>query len=202
MPAPTDQRTGRFALFTECMLTGLWFTLAAVPLVTIPAAFAAACAHLDRFLTGHPCGWRDFAADVRDGVTRSWWVALAGMGGIAVLAVDVLIASGRVGTTGGSTAGAPGAPLIIAVSVVLAVAMLVIGMRAAAAWTPGADWRVLLATAARQARVDVRGDVILVGGLVVVAAVTWQLLPLFVPVVGCLAGAALAVHRRYHDPDQ
>lgn len=192
MPAPTDQRTGKFALFTECMLTGLWFTLAAVPLVTIPAAFAAACAHLDRFLTGYPCGWRDFAADVRDGVKRSWWVALAGMGGIAVLVVDVLIAR----------AGAPGAPLIVAVSVALAVAMLVIGMRAAAAWTPQADWRVLLATAARQARVDLQGDVILVGGLVVVAAVTWQLLPLFVPVVGCLAGAALAVHRRYHGPAQ
>lgn len=192
MPVPTDQRTSRFALFTECLLTGGWFTLAAVPLVTIPAAFAAACAHLDRFLTGHPCGWREFAADVRDGVRRSWWVALAGLGGMAVLAVDVLIAR----------AGAPGAPLIIAVSVALAVAMLVVGARAAAAWTPSANWRALLATAAREARVDFRGNVILAGGLVVVAAVTWQLLPLFVPVIGCLAGAALAVHRRYHDPAQ
>jgi hypothetical protein len=196
MPVGTEQlasrRTGRFALFTECLLTGLWLTLAAVPLVTVPAAFAAACAHLDRFLTGYPCGWRDFAADLRAGVRRSWWVALAGMGGIAVLVADVLIAR----------AGAPGAPLIIAVSVALAVAMLVIGMRAAAAWTPRADWRELLATAARQARVDFRGNVILVGGLVVVAAVTWQLLPLFVPVVGCLAGAALAVHRRYQQLEQ
>jgi hypothetical protein len=79
------------------------------------------------------------------------------------------------------------------------VAMLVVGMRAAAAWTPPADWKALLANAARDARTDVHGNVILVGGLAVVAAATWQLLPLFVPAVGCLAGAALAVHRRYHD---
>jgi hypothetical protein len=180
------RQTGRFALFTECLLVGVWLTLAAVPLVTIPAAFAAACAHLDRFLTGYPCGWRDFADDVRDGLRRSWWVALVGMGGLAVLALDVVIVS----------AGVPGAPLVIAVSVAVAGGMLVIGMRAAAAWTPRADWRGLLVTAARQARVDLHGNVILAGGLAVVAAATWQLLPLFVPAVGCLAGAALAVRRR------
>lgn len=31
----------RFALFAECLLTGVWIALAALPLVTYPAAFAA-----------------------------------------------------------------------------------------------------------------------------------------------------------------
>lgn len=31
----------RFALFSECLLTGVWIAVAALPLVTFPAAFAA-----------------------------------------------------------------------------------------------------------------------------------------------------------------
>jgi hypothetical protein len=34
------------------------------------------------------------------------------------------------------------------------------------------------------------------GGLAVVAVAGWMLLPLAVPAVGCLAGAAVAVERR------
>lgn len=36
----------RFALFSECLLTGVWIAVAALPLVTFPAAFAAGTRHL------------------------------------------------------------------------------------------------------------------------------------------------------------
>ena len=34
----------RFALFAECLLTGVWIAVACLGLVTYPAAFAAGCA--------------------------------------------------------------------------------------------------------------------------------------------------------------
>jgi hypothetical protein len=37
---------------------------------------------------------------------------------------------------------------------------------------------------------------LLLGGLAVVAVAGWMLLPLAVPALGCLAGAAVAVERR------
>ena len=38
----------RFALFAECLLTGVWIAVAALPLVTFPPAFAAGARHLRR----------------------------------------------------------------------------------------------------------------------------------------------------------
>lgn len=43
--SPAAPRTSfvreRFSVFSECLLTGVWITVAALPLVTFPAAFAA-----------------------------------------------------------------------------------------------------------------------------------------------------------------
>lgn len=38
----------RFAVFAECLLTGVWIAVASLPLVTVPAAFAAGARHLRR----------------------------------------------------------------------------------------------------------------------------------------------------------
>ena len=55
----------RFALFAECLLTGVWIALAALPLVTYPAALAAGARHLRRHLAHERGGWREFTADFR-----------------------------------------------------------------------------------------------------------------------------------------
>ncbi|GAA2261008.1 hypothetical protein GCM10010145_31120 [Streptomyces ruber] len=45
----------RFALFAECLLTGVWIVVASLPLVTYPAAVAAGARHLRR-RTAHEGG--------------------------------------------------------------------------------------------------------------------------------------------------
>lgn len=179
-------RTGGFALFAECTVTGVWITVAAIPLVTALPAFAAGCAHLSRFLRGYGGGVRAFAADLRAAWRGSLPVTLAGWAALALLGVDVLIAR----------SGLPGGPLVAAVVACAALALAVVGLRAAAAWSPGARWPALIRAAAVRARDDLFGSVLVAGGVIVVMTVTWQLPPLFVPAVGLLAGAALAVHGR------
>ena len=55
----------RFALFAECLLTGVWIMVAALPLVTYPAAFAAGSRHLRRRTAHVGGGLREFLADKR-----------------------------------------------------------------------------------------------------------------------------------------
>ncbi|NEC52658.1 hypothetical protein G3I18_29515, partial [Actinospica acidiphila] len=88
--ARTDSRAwGRFALFAECLLTGVWIALAALPLVTYPAALAAGTRHLRRHLAHEPGGWREFAADFRSAVRGGWLVGLAGWAAVAVVWTDL-----------------------------------------------------------------------------------------------------------------
>ncbi|MCG5212272.1 hypothetical protein [Streptosporangium sp. KLBMP 9127] len=184
---PAD--TGRFALFAECAITGVWFTVAALPLVTALPAFAASCAHLRKFLYGYRTGLPGFVADLKEACKGSWRVSLAGWAALAVLAGDVVIAR----------SGLPGGPVVAVLTGAAGLAVIVVGLRAAAAWTAGESWAALAGRAAAQARADLAGSALLVGGVVVVAVVTWQLPPLFVPAAGCLAGAALAVQLRGRD---
>jgi hypothetical protein len=177
----------RLAVFAECVLTGLWLTLAALPLVTALPALAAACAHLRRFLQGYRADLRGFAADVRTAWRGSWPVSLAGLAALALLGADVAIAR----------QGLPGGPIVTVVTGGAALILIVIGFRAAAAWSPGASWPVLVRAAAGQARADLGGSALLACGLVVAGLVAWRLPPLLVPALGCLAAAALAVHARH-----
>ncbi|MDG4865535.1 hypothetical protein P8605_46050, partial [Streptomyces sp. T-3] len=58
--AGTRTRTGdsaflrAFAVFAECLLTGVWIAVAALPVVTLPAAVAAGAGHLRRHLDHEP----------------------------------------------------------------------------------------------------------------------------------------------------
>ena len=64
----------RFALFAECLLTGVWIALASLPLVTYPAAFAAGSRHLRRRTAHEGGGWREFVADFRSAARVMWRV--------------------------------------------------------------------------------------------------------------------------------
>ncbi|GHE44255.1 hypothetical protein GCM10017771_64390 [Streptomyces capitiformicae] len=79
----------RFALFAECLLTGVWIAVASLPLVTYPAAFAAGSRHLRRRTAHVGGGWREFAADFRTAVRGGWLVGLAGWAALAAVWVDV-----------------------------------------------------------------------------------------------------------------
>ncbi|MET7292632.1 hypothetical protein ABZS79_10875 [Streptomyces griseoloalbus] len=177
----------RFALFAECLLTGVWIAVAALPLVTYPAAFAAGARHLGRRIRHEGGGLREFVADFRAAVRGGWLVGLAGWAALAAVWVNVQAVR----------AGLPGGPLVGAVAVSALIAAVVALLRAAACWRPGSSWRPLLAGAGRRTVLDPAGSFLIVGGLAVVALSAWFIAPLAVPVLGAVAAAAVAVEERY-----
>ncbi|GGR79828.1 hypothetical protein GCM10010269_18900 [Streptomyces humidus] len=177
----------RFAVFAECLLTGVWIAVACLGVVTYPAAFAAGARHLRRRTTGRDGGLRDFAADFRAAVRGGWAVGLAGWAAAAAVSVDVLV----------SRAGLPGGPFAGAVGVFALIGLAVALLRAAAGWTPGSRWRALLADAGRRTLRDPAGSFLIVCGLAVVALSAWFLPLLAVPALGTVAAAAVAVEVRY-----
>ncbi|WP_055717595.1 hypothetical protein, partial [Streptomyces torulosus] len=177
----------RFALFAECLLTGVWIAVAALPLVTYPAAFAAGSRHLRRRTAHVGGGLREFVADFRAALRGGWLVGLAGWAALAAVWVDVQAVR----------AGIPGGPLVGAVGVLALIGAAVTMLRAAAVWEPGAAWRALLGAAGRRTARDPAGSFLVVGGLAVVACSAWFTAPLAVPVLGAVAAAALAVEERY-----
>lgn len=177
----------RFALFAECLLTGVWIAVASLPLVTVPAAFAAGARHLRRRTAHEGGGRREFVADFRAAVRGGWLVGLAGWAGAAAVRVDVQAVR----------AGIPGGPLVGAVGLLALIGGVVAGLRAAAVWEPGAAWRGLLAEAGRRTVLDPAGSFLLVGGLAVVVCSAVLAPPLAVPVLGAVAAAAVAVEERH-----
>ncbi|WP_405505078.1 hypothetical protein [Streptomyces purpurascens] len=177
----------RFAVFAECLLTGVWIAVASLGVVTYPAAFAAGARHLRRRTAHEGGGWREFVADFRGALRGGWLTGLAGWAAVAAVWVDVQAAR----------AGIPGGPLVGAVGVVALIAFVVAGLRAAAVWEPDARWRTLLAQAWRRTVLDPAGSFLIIAGLAVVALSAWFVAPLAVPVLGAVAAAAVAVEERY-----
>ncbi len=178
----------RFALFAECLLTGVWMVLAALPVITLLPAFAAGCAHLRRHLDGERSTWRDFLTGLREATRSGWRFSLLWWAALALLAFDLRVA--RTGVL-------PGGPALIAVSVAGLLAVLVLGLRTATLRRPGTAWPIAARTAARQGlAADPGGSLLLIGGLAVLAVAAWQMLPLIAPAAGALAGCAVAVERR------
>ncbi|MEU6552633.1 hypothetical protein ABZ915_20465 [Streptomyces sp. NPDC046915] len=177
----------RFAVFAECLLTGVWIAVASLGVVTYPAAFAAGARHLRRRTAHHGGGWREFTVDFRTALRGGWAVGLAGWAAAALVWVDVRAVR----------AGLPGGPLVGAVGLFALIGTVVAGLRAAAVWAPGDTWRDLLAAAGRRTVLDPTGSFLLVGGIVLVAGSALIVAPLAVPVLGAVAAAAVAVEERY-----
>lgn len=177
----------RFAVFAECLLTGVWIAVACLGVVTYPAAFAAGARHLRRRTTHRVSGLREFLVDFRAAVRGGWAVGLAGWAAAAAVWVDVLAAR----------AGLPGGPFVGAVGILALIGLAVALLRAAALWTPDSTWRALLADAGRQTVLDPAGSFLVVCGLAVVILSALFLAPLAVPVLGAVAAAAVAVEERH-----
>ncbi|MEU0676734.1 hypothetical protein ABZ330_28265 [Streptomyces sp. NPDC006172] len=177
----------RFAVFAECLLTGVWIAVASLGVVTGPAAFAAGTRHLRRRIAHEGGGLWEFAADFRVALRGGWLVGLAGWAAAIAVRVDVHAVR----------AGLPGGPLVGAAGVLALIGFAVAVLRAAAVWTPGASWRALLAGAGRRTVLDPAGSFLIIAGLAVVALSAYFVAPLAVPVLGAVAAAALAVEERY-----
>ncbi|MEU5593802.1 hypothetical protein [Streptomyces sp. NPDC020298] len=177
----------RFAVFAECLLTGVWIAVASLGVVTYPAAFAAGARHLRRRTAHEGGGLREFAADFRAALRGGWAVGVAGWVAVAVAWVDVRAVR----------AGLPGGPLVGAVGLFALIGLVVAGLRAAAVWSPGESWRALLADAGRRTVRDPAGSFLLVGGAVLTACSALIVAPLAAPVLGAVAAAAVAVEERY-----
>ncbi|MFE6061082.1 hypothetical protein [Streptomyces sp. NPDC056431] len=182
----------RFAVFAECLLVGVWIAVAALPLVTLPAALAAGAAHLRRWTADEETGLRSFVADLRGALRGGGWSA--GLGYEAVLALvgaDLLFVR-ALPVPGGRAAGA----LAILAALWLTVTLL----RAATAWRPDRRWRDLLGPAARRTLRDPAGSLLVVCGLAVIVASAWFSAPLALPALGVLVASALAAERRRPSP--
>ncbi|MFJ9541540.1 hypothetical protein ACIRPX_30375 [Streptomyces sp. NPDC101225] len=177
----------RFGVFAECLLTGVWIALASLGVVTVPAAFAAGARHLRRRTAHQGGGWREFARDVRAAARGGWAVGLAGWAAVGLAWCDVRAVR----------AGLPGGPLAAAAGLVALIGLAVAGLRASAAWEPGAGWPALLAAAGRRTVLDPAGSFLLVGGVALVACSALLVAPLAVPVLGAVAAAAVAVEERH-----
>jgi hypothetical protein len=104
-----------------------------------------------------------------------------------VLAVDVVLA--RTGALpGGEVVGVVGwAGLVVLATGVLLVAGI---------WSPSMWWTDAVRAVPDTVRADAAGALYLAATAVFVGVVTWALVPLFIPAVGCAALAVVAVPSR------
>ncbi|MFC0527054.1 DUF624 domain-containing protein [Phytohabitans kaempferiae] len=178
----------RFVLFGECLLAGLLTAVLALPVVTLLPALAAGCAHIRAHVDGETTAVRAYFERFRAAYPGSLPLSLASAGGFAVLVVDALLLRTAV----------PGGAFVAAFCGIAATALSVVLLRAAATWSPGQPWRDLVRHAAvRAIASDPSGSLLMVLALALLVLITWQLLPLAVPMLGCVLMAAVAVERRY-----
>ncbi|MDQ7909231.1 DUF624 domain-containing protein [Phytohabitans sp. ZYX-F-186] len=178
----------RLVLFGECLLAGLLTALLALPLVTLLPALAAGCAHIRAHVDGETTAVRAYFARFRAAFPGSLKLSLAVVAAFAVAIVDGLFLRAAV----------PGGAFVAAFAGLAAVTLSVVLLRAAATWSPGRSWPDLVRqAAARAATSDPSGSLLLVMALALLVLVTWQLLPLALPMLGCVLMAAVAVERRY-----
>lgn len=178
----------RFVLFGECLLAGLLTFALALPLVTLLPALAAGCAHILAHVDGETTAVRAYFERFHAALPGSFPLSLAAVAAFAVVTVDGLLLRSAV----------PGGAFVAAFGGIAAAALSVVLLRAAATWSPGRSWVDLVReAAARAATSDPSGSLLLVMALALLVLVTWQLLPLAVPMIGCVLMAAVAVERRH-----
>ncbi|WP_210479861.1 hypothetical protein [Naasia sp. SYSU D00948] len=179
--------SGSFALLGEVLLTGMLIAVVALPVVTLPAGLAAGVRHLGRYLRAEDSRLSLFWRDVRAGILGGIGVGAATLVLVLILLADLLLAS---------SGAIPGGPVIMAVGWLGLAAVAVALCLAAGAWRPRLGWAGAVRRVPRQLSRDPAGALYLAAAVGVTAVVTWQLVPLLVPALGCVALAIVAVPRR------
>lgn len=176
-----------FGLLGEVLLVGILVALLSLPVITLPATLAAGVRHLGRFLRAEDSGLEWFWRDVRSALAGGIAVGAASVAVGLVLALDLdLAASGAL----------PGAPLIGLVGWLGVAALVLVLFTAAGRWSPESGWLGALREVPGTLRGDVAGAGYLLATAVFAVVVTWQLIPLAIPALGCVALAIVAVPER------
>lgn len=187
MTVITDERQAvrGVALFGEVLLIGVLVGVAALPVVTALAAAGAGAVLVDEVTDDRTPTVRRFVALLGDALREP----VAWLAPVALLAIGCLDALAL-------AAGLPGRGLLGPVLLALLVCGLLTGLRGAARWRPGHGLAPTLGMARRAVLRDWPGSTLLLGAVVVLAAVV-AAAPAFLPVApGLLVMAAVAVERR------
>ncbi|MFD7923108.1 hypothetical protein ACFV3R_28300 [Streptomyces sp. NPDC059740] len=179
----------RTALFAEVLAAGVYCTLASLPVITAPTAFAAACRLLREAADdGRPATPGRYLAALRaPGAGRSLRAGLALLALATLLALDTALAG----------AGLPGAAVVRWVLAAVGAAALLVGVRAAAdPAVADAGWRRALSGAVSRSGEDRRGTAWLAAALCLTGVIAWMSPPLALLAPGALAFAVTAVEAR------
>ncbi|MFF1382092.1 Poxvirus protein I5 [Arthrobacter sp. NPDC058288] len=184
----------RFALFSETLLAGVLVLVLSIPLVTIPAAYAAGIAHLERHLSGRDDSLRALWGTFRSALPGSWKLGITTAAAAVVIVLNLLLA--WVGQL-------PGRELVLPATLILAAAAAVLLLRTAAAWSdatgsqaPRSAWTAALEAARTVSLRDWTGSLLLAAALFAGVVFVWMLAALFVVVPGTLILASAAVKMR------
>ncbi len=183
----------RFALFSETLLAGVLVLVLSLPLVTIPAAYAAGTAHLERHLNGRDDSIRGLWVLFKAAVPGSWKLGLTTAAAAVVIVLNLLLA--WVGQL-------PGRGLVLPATLILASGAAIVLLRTASAWSDSAGstgkdtWRRALEAGQAISLRDWTGSLLLAAALFCAVVFVWMLAALFVVVPGTLILAAAAVKLR------
>ncbi|WP_350347526.1 hypothetical protein ABIQ69_12910 [Agromyces sp. G08B096] len=186
-PARFPGATSAFGLLGEVLLVGVLVTLVSLPLLTLPAALAAGVRHLGRFLRAEGSGLGTFWGDLRRALPGGLVVGAASVGAAAVLMLDLVLAA---------TGSLPGGGAIAVVGW-LGLAIVATALATAAGrWSPETGWPAAVRGVPAAWRSDPAGAAYLLSAAGFAGVVTWQLVPLIVPALGCVTLAIFAVPER------
>jgi len=176
-----------FGLLGEVLLIGILMAIVSLPVITIPAALAGGVRHLRRYLKAEDSGLEWFWRDVRASLLGGVGIGAASVVLAAVLALDIDLAGSGV---------LPGGPIVGVVGWLGLAALVLALFTAAGRWSPKAGWLGAFRGVPRAVREDPAGAAYVVATGVFAAVVTWQLVPLVIPALGCIALAIVAVPER------
>jgi hypothetical protein len=176
-----------FGLLGEVLLVGILIALVSLPLLTLPAGLAAGVRHLRRFLRAEESGLDWFWRDVRASLLGGLGIGAASAAIAVVLVLDIDLAS---------TGLLPGGPLVGIIGWAGLGALALVLFTAAGRWTPELGWLGALREVPGALRADPAGAGYLLATAVFAGVVTWQLVPLVIPALGCVALAIVAVPER------
>ncbi|MFF1359109.1 hypothetical protein [Streptomyces sp. NPDC058297] len=174
-----------FSLFADVLLVGLLTTAACLPIVTAPAAFAAASATLRQTA--------DHGVQVRAGTYVGHLRALMTARVLAAGCVPPLLALVVLIDAALLRSSLPGAAVMSPALALLTLGATVVGLRATAL---GAPHRLSAREGFLRSAVDPRGSLLLAGAVLLSVVLAWSI-PLLTPLLpGPLAFAATVVELR------
>jgi hypothetical protein len=197
---PEPIPVNRFALFSETLLAGVLVLVLSIPLVTIPAAYAAGTAHLERHLNGRDDSVRGLWGLFKAALPGSWKLGITTAAAVVVIVLNLLLA--WVGQL-------PGRDVVLPATLLLGAGAAILLLRTASAWsdfsgsgstgsgTTGKDaWRQAFDAGQAVSLRDWTGSLLLAAALFCAVVFVWMLAALFVVVPGTLILAAAAVKLR------